>query len=412
MIDDSARALLLACLHEDAGQLDGIDCAALSDASWEAFVRLAAVQCVRPLVLQRLLQRVPQETVPEHVLKTLHRASRATALRNLRLQAELGAIAGALRTENIPLIVLKGAYLGPEVYGSSALREMSDIDILVRREHLQRAVDVVLARGYEPVRPFSVDLDAAVGHHVTRLLKHGAWLEVHWRLTIPRQEYSIDLNGLWERAVAVHTCNGGMFALSTEDLILHLCHHASYLHRFEFGLRPFCDIAATIRRFQHTIDWCEVERRCAEWRWGRGVQLALCLAKDLVGAAVPETSLTALRADYPNAAIISDARAQVFANVAKRAEMNAGFSRLGGTGSVWSKVRHVNKQVFHARSQLGATHVVDPDSPTLVFFYLVRLLSLLRRHSRNAMRLLWRREPATVLMAERKVRLADWLLEP
>lgn len=411
MSADTARRVLLACLHEDAGRLDDLDLATVGDASWDAFLHLAAEQRVRPLALQRLRQRARPGSVPELVGQTLQTACRDIARRQLHMHAELAAIARALGAEDIPVIVLKGAYIGPEVYGSSALREMNDVDILVPREHLHRAVEVVRDRGYEGTRRFSVDLDVAVSQHVTRLMRPGHGVELHWNVTAPGLSYSIDPRGLWERAVALRTGPANVFALSPEDLLLHLCLHTSYQHRFEFGLRPFCDIAATIRRFGELMDWDAVDRRCAEWRWGRGVRLALWLARDLVGAAVPDARVTAPAAAPPSAAIVDTARAQVFTNRSELRDMGEEFGRLGGRGALWPKVRHLYRRVFVPRAQLGAIYVVDAGSPTLALFYLTRLLSLLRRFRGMATRLLWKGEPALVRMAERKSRLADWLTE-
>lgn len=413
MTGDAIREVLLACLHQEPNRLDEAALYAIDDAGWDRVLALATAQRVRPLLHRRLAGRNLRALVPERVWQALRQASWQTATRTLRLQANMAALARALAADDIPVIVLKGAYLAHDIYGNAALREMNDLDILVRQEHLQLAVDVLVAHGYKPSRPFSVDLHTIVSHHVTRLMKPGtAGVEIHWNITTPNQIYSIDPADLWLRAVPVQIGGIAMFALSPEDLLLHLCLHTSYQHRFEFGLRPFCDIAATIRRFQSEISWHDVQRRSREWKWGRGVHLALYLANDLVGAAVPAEVLAVLTATDYDADMVETARAQVFAEKAELDGMGQEFARLREDGSLRARVCHLCRRIFVSRSNLGAIYAVDPHSSTIALFYAVRVRDLMRRYGGMAMRLLWKGEPELVSIAERKNRLRKWLIEP
>lgn len=412
MTGDAIREVLLACLHQEPNRLDEAALSAIDDAGWDRVLALATVQRVRPLLHQRLARRNLQALVPERVWHALRQASWQTATRTLRLQATMAALARALAADDIPVIVLKGAYLAHDVYGNAALREMIDLDILVRREHLQLAVDLLVAHGYKPSRPFSVDRDTTVNHHVTRLRKGTACVEIHWNITKPNQTYSIDPADLWLRAVPVQIGGIAVFALSPEDLLLHLCFHTSYHHRFEFGLRPFCDIAATIRRFHAEINWHDVQHRSGEWKWGRGVHLALYLANDLVGAAVPAEVLAALTPTGYDADMVETARAQVFAEKAELDGMGRELARLREDGSLRAKVCHLCRRIFVSRSELGVIYGVDPHSSTIALFYAVRVRDLMRRLGGRAMRLLWKGEPELVWIAERQNRLRKWLIEP
>ena len=413
MTHDPVRALLLACLHQESNRPDEATIDALDEAGWDRVGALAAGQRVRPLLYQRLTQHDLKTRVPERVWQALERTSRQTAARNLRVDVELAALARTLAADDIPLIVLKGAYLTQAVYKNAALREMNDVDVLLRQEHLHRAVDVLRARGYQPLKSFSVDLDAAVHHHVTRLIKPGtAAIELHWNITMPHQAYSIDPADLWRRAAPVAIGGATMLGLSAEDLLLHLCFHTSYQHRFEFGLRPFCDIAATIRRFQTEIDWHEVQRRSRDWRWGRGVHLALHLAAELVGAAVPVEVLTALSSVDDDTDLFETAGAQVFADKVELNDVSEEFAKLRDGTNLWSKVGHLCRRIFLSQLEMKKRYSVGPYSPTFLLFYLVRLWDLMRFYGRMATRLLLKSEPELVKMAERKNRLRAWLIEP
>ncbi len=107
--------------------------------------------------------------------------------------------------------------------------------MLVRQEHLPRAVDVLRARGYKPIQPFQIDDDPAA-QHLTPLVRDGvARIEIHWNITPPLDPNAINPEELWHRAVPWSSGNTSALGLSLEDLLLHLCFHASFQHRFRSG---------------------------------------------------------------------------------------------------------------------------------------------------------------------------------
>ncbi len=305
--------LLLGCLHWEAGRIRLDDLAGLSEEEWDGFLALAAEQRIRPLLYQRLIERGLDAAVPERVLAALWDVQRQTALRTMGYQTELAALAMELAAQDVPLIALKGIWLARAIYGNPALREMNDIDVLVRREHLSVAMDILSQRGHTPTQEVDIEIDTATSQHLPRFIKSGvAGFEVHWSLCRLNQPYSIDTGELWERVVPAQIGRASLSGLAPEDLLLHLCLHTSYQHQFIFGLRPSCDIAAVIERYGAELDWAVVVERAQRWRWERGVYLALRLAADLVGAAVTESVLSALRPADLSETVLATARSQLF----------------------------------------------------------------------------------------------------
>ena len=203
MSNEPARAFLLASLHEDPGKLDQASLESLDDVTWDRVFALASVQRVRPLVYQRLIEGELEARIPSRVWTGLREAAQRTARQNLRALSDLASIARALEADGIGMIVLKGAHLAAAIYSNPALREMVDVDVLVRREHLTRSVEVLIARGYTPLRPFLVESDVAFRHHITRLMKPGtARVEIHWNITSPNLPYSIVPEPSWRELAA------------------------------------------------------------------------------------------------------------------------------------------------------------------------------------------------------------------
>ena len=126
-------------------------------------------------------------------------------------------------------------------------------------------------------------------------------LEVHWHLERPNRPFAIDLEGLWQRAVPATIAGVETRILAPEDSLIHLCLHACrhagapmQEGRLNFRLLSFCDMAEAIRHYSPSFDWAALARRAQQWGVAPYVYLPLQLARDLVGAAVPESVLAAL----------------------------------------------------------------------------------------------------------------------
>ena len=200
----------------------------------------------------------------------------------------------ALQNGGVPVIVLKGAHLASVVYPDPSLRSMLDVDLLVdqngsrARGHASSSQRVPPGRG----RPTDDGPLSDFANHLPRFFQAlPPAVELHWKLAAndPATE-----NDHWNRAVPVRLAGVDTLGLCPEDLLLLVCAHACYSHRFMFGLRPICDIAEIVRHFGKTMVWADVLERARQHRWHRGVHLMLRLANEMLGAAVPDAVLRAL----------------------------------------------------------------------------------------------------------------------
>ena len=221
-----------------------------------------------------------------------------TGARNTLLYQELGLVLQALQHENIPVIVLKGAHLAALVYRHIALRPMSDLDLLVHPSDLERAAAKLRDLNYSGPPGGDVPTLWKGECHLPRLHKApGTALELHWTPLSPARLPAIANDGWWQRSRPATIAGAPTRVLSPEDLLLHVClHNACHpvCGPFGLGLRPLCDIAAIIRRYRETLSWPEVQARAVEWRTERFVYLALWLARELLGVAVPQSIMEGL----------------------------------------------------------------------------------------------------------------------
>lgn len=404
--------ILTGLLSKDAQKVDVASLADLSAQNWQDLLALATLQQVTPLLWHRLKQKDLDKIVPAAAVTSFREATRRNVINNLRLNEQLGVLLSALQTEKIPLILLKGIVLSNAVYENIGLREMNDIDVLARCGDLERLLAILIDMGYRSPNTISLDSAIQTEKHLTPLIKKGhARIEIHWNLTNPGQYYSIAPDGFWERAVPVRIDGLDALALSSEDLLLHLCLHLSYQHQFTIDLRSFCDIAEMIPRFDPDLDWRIVEERAAQWGWRRGVYLALRLAKELAGADVPIGALERLRPADMTDALIENARAQVLTYMRSQGRITAPFAKLLQSRSLLKKILIAGQRIFLPRVEIAAKYSLPPDSLRIYGCYPRRFVFLLRRCGQT-LKKYYQNGASLKSLANRTNLIADWLSRP
>lgn len=401
--------ILITCLKKDNRGPDKSLLASLSNADWHNLLHLAAMQRITPLLWHRIKQKNMETLVPETAASQFREASRRNTFNNLRLNGELSRLLAVLKTENIPLIPLKGIVLSNTVYENISLREMNDIDVLADPGNLERIADILTNMGYRPTQPFDLENVIRMGHHLPRFIKRNhAHFELHWNITNPGASYSIEPHGLWERAIPVQIAGRNALMLSAEDMLLHLCLHTSYLHPFTFGLRPFCDIAETIDHFGYALDWQLLADRAVSQNWQRGIYLALRLAVDLAGAWVPGSIMEKLKPADMSEAIMETARTQIFTDKYFATSIPAPFAKLLESRRFTEKIKIFYNRVFLPTDVIAHVYGIQKNSLKIYFYYLRRLVDVLRRH-KSTLTKYQKSNAAVKSLAERTKRIADWM---
>ena len=116
-----------------------------------------------------------------------------------------------LSKHGIDLIPMKGNLLVQEIYGNHQLREMGDIDLLLRREQVFEAVHVLKRLGYA-LRPDVYPQADRYQDELVRNLVNSPYqselplsngissLDVHWGIAEPNYGLPLDTTGLFARA--------------------------------------------------------------------------------------------------------------------------------------------------------------------------------------------------------------------
>ena len=353
-------------------------------ADWSEVVAIADKHGITPLLYTRLKQSGAQTCVPADVWERLRRTHFASAIRSMSFSGGLRKVLQRLCSSGIKVIVLKGAYLAEVVYGDDALRPMADIDLLVPRAELSRAQAILLDMGGPHQQPDDIEWCYRLGSHLPPVAYLGLAIELHWAIALPTSPFRTDISGLWKRAHPATMVGIDVLALSSEDLLLHVCLHASSKHCLGEGLRPLCDISETIQRFRSEMDWAEVAERAREWGAARHMGLMLNLAQGMLGADVPDAVLEQLVPGGIDERIFEAARESVLARTGYRQWVP--LLDLLGVESIGDKARLLWDRVFLSRGEMGETYPASRNSRHLYRYYALRIRDVIRTYSSHTLR--------------------------
>ena len=206
----------------------------------------------------------------------------ADAAQNALLLDELDQVLVALSRAGVPVIVLKGAALGRELYPDPALRPMNDLDLLVQPSKLRIAMKALEICGYQVLKStYHVVLQGGPRQSVT--------IELHWNLiaaSSDRMEKYLD--GVWKRAIPLNADDSPAFRMHPADCILYLCAHLIWQHSQERArLLWFYDLYLLLQRYGQQMDWGELADLAIESGWGQPLYRALLGVEQRFGTQHP-----------------------------------------------------------------------------------------------------------------------------
>jgi hypothetical protein len=325
------------------------------------------------------------------------------------LAKKLVDLTSMLENGGVPVLAFKGPSLAMAVYGGLSLRQCQDLDLVIHKEHLVRAVHLMTGWGFRAIptpdwpqitpyrcRPEN-SRDVARGQEIPFCAPDSSYyVDVHWQLgDIYWRSLSPDVEKLWERAERQDLPQGSVSTLCREDLFLALCAHGTR-HRWLY-LKWLLDIAELLRK-AGTLDWSRIEEM-ARIRPGAGAaaSVAVILARDLLQAPLPAEAGKILPATSRALAVAAGLREELLLRGQTSGEKPATLLALEARPVARMKYRAV-RMIRYPDSLFREIFVrVDPKdraliclSPGLQFlYYIIRPLRLVLKHAMRMARTLW-----------------------
>jgi hypothetical protein len=295
-------------------------CDRIPDApDWAGLQRRALEHGVLPHLLAALAG-IGSPAVPPSILGRLRDWGRAHTQTTLFRTGELLEVLALFEAHAIDAVPLKGPVLAMSMYRSLAMRQFTDIDLLVPSSRAAAAAKLLVTRGYAVGSPAETSTAAVRDCACGRVV-----IDLQWALAEERYSFPITAGRLAADAQRVPFMNTTVWQPRPDDQLLFLCGHAAKHCWSRLGW--VSDIAAFIRAHGQQLDWGQTLDRARQMRGERLLLLGLQLAADLLWISVPRDVLPRLRADTVVAPLAAELRHRLFG-----VELSAG--RLNGSYGV------------------------------------------------------------------------------
>ena len=258
----------------------------------------------------------------DDLIRQLRGLRNRNSFAHLRSLLDLRFLEGALSSDAIPWLIIKGPTLSAPVHGAAHLRGYSDLDALVAARDLKRALDALTSAGATVRDQNWTLIRQEMKGEVHVVLPSGTHLDLHWHLSNEperRRAFPIDIDALFERSVMVDVDGASVRTLGPVDNTVYIALHTIHSggHRL-IWLKDFEGLLA-----QEGLDPREIAQRAAEWNSCLVLRAALLRTESTLG---PLPLAEPLRELLPTA--------RTWETVASRAWRSAPAAQEDGTGSI------------------------------------------------------------------------------
>lgn len=282
---------------------------------WNRIIKLSEHLGVQPLLYKHLSEKYSSQ-VPDDIMKQLRENFHRQGIRSLRHYALIQQIADAMNQADIPVVLLKGAFLAKWIYRDIALRPMNDIDILCRREDSRKIHERMNKLGYyqqkiaaqSPLHEKLITSRLMADRFPPFINDKGNKVDIHFDIF---QESGISSRqptaSVWNRIIPCFLNGSPVYSLSPEDLLLHLSLH---LHKHlspYFGVTMlywFCDIHEVIRYYNEKINWEQFLENAEKLESGSKIASVLHLLKENWRTPVPDYVLQQIGRESRNFSLL------------------------------------------------------------------------------------------------------------
>lgn len=277
---------------------------------WDYFYRLARRHSLVPIVYRQWETQM-KDQIPVEVFQRFRKDYQENAARNLIFLDELNAVLDRLDAAGIEAIVFKGPALAVVAYGDLNLRRFVDLDLIVRRADMDRAIEVLTQSGYVPAKDLTGEQQAVLlrTQHNLQFKRGRVIVELHWQVSSELFASTVTAEELWKNLSTVELNGRSVNTLATEDLMFALCVHGSR-HLWQ-RLAWICDIDRLIT-INPSLDWSELSERAKRAHAGRMFLLGPALAARLLGTDLPDSIAQAIARDERIGALCDEIRARLF----------------------------------------------------------------------------------------------------
>lgn len=245
-------------------------------------------------LLFRNLSAIAPDSMPPDIKARLRHQFYTNAGSNLKLANALTGLLQKFSTAAIPVIPFKGSILANGTYGKLALRQNYDLDLFIGEQDIEKSQQLLAHEGYI----FDEIFDRAARY---RNAANGVEVDLHWAFAPRYFHHTVEFDDLYARTRAESLLGHPVITFSPEDFLLILCLQVAKdcwerQQQLEH-LSKVCDIAEHLRA-NPLLEWPRVMQSARQEGLERIFHCGLIMARELLGAELPQQVLSALESDH------------------------------------------------------------------------------------------------------------------
>ena len=215
---------------------------------WKYFIDRSIDTLIAPVVYKRIRASPDLEVeVPAHVITKLHQTYSQIFVKNTFLFKSFHDLLVEFEKRKFQVIPLKGIFLLENYYEDFGLRQISDIDLLVKQSQLQEVCLYFINNGFE-MEMYMPEIAARVSKTPApyKFSKNGLVIDLHVNLTYVYDHCQFEMDEVWS---SVKRNEKNYFELNFLDhavyLFAHLIKHFDYRNCKLINFYDLCLVLTT-----------------------------------------------------------------------------------------------------------------------------------------------------------------------
>jgi len=140
---------LCASLHINPSRQETLGKVANSPIDWNKILTISESQGTLPLLYYNLNRLNFQNLIPKNIFVLMENCYYSNMRRNLIFEKEIALILKSTNLQDIKIMPFKGFCLIQTLYRNPGLRIMVDVDILIKKNELQKVADILTQLNYK-----------------------------------------------------------------------------------------------------------------------------------------------------------------------------------------------------------------------------------------------------------------------
>ena len=247
-----------------------------NEINWDEMLKLSVEHNVTSLVYYGLKNSNLIENIPSDIINDFKKQTFFSSSFQLKHINTISEVLRLFHKNDIETVVLKGLVVR-NFYSNAEFRTMGDADIVVKKEKLDKAINLLRDLGYEEYERTNVDIC---------FIKGSSRIELHWNLINQGRINGGENfeNNIWNELITAKVGDEDALSLNYEDLAVHLfVHLIKHLADKGCGIRHFCDLVVLLESKEDEINWDSFWEKINEYKLEKSTKIVFYICTEYLG---------------------------------------------------------------------------------------------------------------------------------